>query len=183
LEQTTSTYDKEKLTERKAKLAGAIGILYVGGLTEAEMKERKDRATDALHATRAAVEEGIVPGGGTALLRASAALEGVKGKGDEQFGIDIVRDALEEPLLRIAENAGLDGGEVIAEVLDQKGNVGFDALGREYTDMVKAGIIDPAKVTITAFQNAASAARVNLMADVLITEVKKKTEPVTGAVT
>ena len=183
MEQTTSTYDKEKLTERKAKLAGAIGILYVGGLTEAEMKERKDRATDALHATRAAVEEGVVPGGGTALLRASAALEGVKAKGNEQFGIDIVRDALEEPLLRIAENAGLDGGEVIAEVLERKGNVGFDALGREYTDMVKAGIIDPAKVTITAFQNAASAARVNLMADVLITEVKKKTEPVAGAVT
>ena len=183
MEQTTSTYDKEKLTERKAKLAGGIGILYVGGHTETEMKERKDRATDALHATRAAVEEGVVPGGGVALLRALPSLEGLKVRGKEEHGVEAVKAALEEPLRRIAENSGLDGGEVVAEVLDRKGNVGYDAKNGEYTDMVKAGIIDPAKVVITAFQNAASAARVNLTADVLVTEVKKKTEPVPGAVT
>jgi chaperonin GroEL len=183
MEQTTSTYDKEKLTERKAKLAGGIGILYVGGHTEVEMKERKDRATDALHATRAAVEEGVVPGGGTALLRALPALDDLKVKGDEQFGVEVVREALEEPLRRIAENTGLDGGEVVAEVADRKGNIGFDATAREYVDMVKSGIIDPVKVTINALQNAASAAAVNLTADVMITEVKKKANPVTGAVT
>ncbi|HZN60203.1 MAG TPA: chaperonin GroEL [Planctomycetota bacterium] len=183
MEQTTSTYDKEKLTERKAKLAGGIGILYVGGHTEVEMKERKDRATDALHACRAAIEEGIVPGGGTALLRALASLDELKVKGDESFGVEAVKAALEEPTRRIAENGGLDGGEVIAEVLDLKGKFGYDAAAGEYTDLVKAGIIDPAKVTITALQNAASAAQVNLTADVLITEVKKKTAPVPGAVT
>lgn len=183
MEQTTSTYDKEKLTERKAKLAGGIGILYVGGHTEVEMKERKDRATDALHAARAAVEEGIVPGGGTALLRALPAVESVKVRGDEQFGIEVVKAALEEPLRRIAENGGHDGGEVVAEVLDRKGNMGFNARSGEYVDLMKTGIIDPAKVTITALLNAASAAQVNLTADVLITEVKKKTEPVPGSVT
>jgi chaperonin GroEL len=183
MDQTTSTYDKEKLTERKAKLAGGIGILYVGGHTEVEMKERKDRATDALHACRAAIEEGIVPGGGTALLRALASLDELKVKGDESFGVEAVKAALEEPTRRIAENGGLDGGEVIAEVLDLKGKFGYDAAAGEYTDLVKAGIIDPAKVTITALQNAASAAQVNLTADVLITEVKKKTAPVPGAVT
>ncbi len=183
MEQTTSTYDKEKLTERKAKLAGGIGILYVGGNTEVEMKERKDRATDALHASRAAVEEGIVPGGGVVLLRALSDVEALKVKGDEQFGVEAVKAALEEPARRIAENGGLDGGEVIAEILDRKGNVGFDAKSGEYTDMVKAGIIDPAKVTITALQNAASVAALNLTADVLITEVKKNTEPVAGSIT
>jgi len=183
MEQTTSTYDKEKLTERKAKLAGGIGILYVGGHTEVEMKERKDRATDALHAARAAVEEGIVPGGGTALLRVLPDLEALKVRGDEQFGVEVVKAALEEPLRRIAENGGLDGGEVIAEVLDRKGAVGYDANACEYVDLIKAGVIDPVKVTITALQNAASAAQVNLTADVLITEVKKKTMPVSGSVT
>jgi chaperonin GroEL len=183
MEQTTSTYDKEKLVERKAKLSGGIGILYVGGHTEAEMKERKDRATDALHATRAAVEEGVVPGGGTALIRAIPAVESLKLKGDEESGVKVVREALEEPLRRIAENSGLDGGEVVAEVTEQKGNFGFNAATGEYADLVKEGIIDPAKVTITAFENAASVARVNLTADVLITEVKKKTAPVEGAVT
>lgn len=183
MEQTTSTYDKEKLTERKAKLSGGIGILYVGGHTEIEMKERKDRATDALHATRAAIEEGVVPGGGTALIRALPVLEELKVKGDEQFGVNVLREALEEPLRQIAENSGLDGGEVVAEVMDAKGNTGFDAKALEYVDLVKAGIIDPAKVTINALQNAASAAAVNLAADVMITEVKKKGVPVTGAVT
>ncbi|MBI4600538.1 MAG: chaperonin GroEL, partial [Planctomycetes bacterium] len=183
MEQTTSTYDKEKLTERKAKLAGGIGILYVGGHTEVEMKERKDRATDALHAARAAVEEGIVAGGGTALLRALKDLKGLKVRGDERFGVEVVKAAIAEPLRRIAENGGLDGGEVIAEVLDRKGMVGFDARTSEYVDLVKAGIVDPAKVVITALQNAASAAALNLTADVLITEIKKKTEPVAGSVT
>jgi chaperonin GroEL len=182
MEQTTSTYDKEKLTERKAKLAGGIGILYVGGHTEVEMKERKDRATDALHAARAAVEEGIVAGGGAALLRALPELEALKVKGDEQYGVEVVKAACEEPLRRIAENGGLDGGEVVAEVMDLKGSFGYDAKACEYTDLVKAGIVDPAKVTITAFQNAASAAALNLTADVLITEIKKKTMPVPGAV-
>lgn len=183
MEQTTSTYDKEKLTERKAKLAGGIGILYVGGHTEVEMKERKDRATDGLHACRAAVEDGIVPGGGTALLRALPEVENVKARGDEQFGVEVVKVALEEPLRRIAENSGLDGGEVVAEVLDRKGHIGYDAQSGEYVDLVKAGIIDPAKVTITALQNAASVSAVNLTASVLITEVKKDTLPVVGSVT
>jgi chaperonin GroEL len=183
MEQTTSTYDKEKLTERKAKLSGGIGILYVGGHTEVEMKERKDRATDALHATRAAVEEGVVPGGGVAFVRALAEIEDLKGKGDEQFGIDAVKAALEDPIRRIAENSGYDGGEVVAEVKESKGSRGFDAKASEFTDMVKAGIIDPAKVAITALQSAASAAAVNLTGDVLITEVKSKTKPAAGAVT
>jgi chaperonin GroEL len=183
MEQTTSTYDKEKLTERKAKLSGGIGILYVGGHTETEMKERKDRADDALHATRAAVEEGVVPGGGTAFVRAAAALDALKVKGDESFGVDIVRAALEEPLRRIAENSGLDGGEVLAEVAEAKGNVGFDARTGEFTDLMKAGIIDPAKVATTALENAASAAAVNLTAEVLITEIPKKKDPVPGSVT
>ena len=183
MEQTTSTYDKEKLTERKAKLCGGIGILYIGGHSEVEMKERKDRADDALHATRAAVEAGIIPGGGTAYIRALAALETLKGRGDERFGIDIVRDALEEPLRRIAENAGLDGGEVVAEVAESKGNVGFDARKKTFTDLVKAGIVDPAKVATTALQSAASAAAVNLTAEVLITDIPKKTDPAHGAVT
>jgi chaperonin GroEL len=183
IEQTTSTYYKEKLTERKAKLAGGIGILYVGGHTEIEMKERKARATDALHAARAAVEEGIVPGGGTALLRALEEIEGLKARGDEQFGVEAVKAALEEPTRRIAENSGLDSGEVIGEVLDRKGNVGFDATSGQYTDLIKAGIVDPVKVTITALQNAASAASLNLTADVLITEVKKETGPVSESIT
>ena len=183
MEQTTSTYDKEKLTERKAKLSGGVGILYIGGATEADMKERKDRATDALHATKAAVEEGVVAGGGVAFVRAIRSLEDLRGRGDESFGIDIVKEALKEPLRRIAENAGMDGGEVVAEVMSRKGNFGFDAIARTYVDMIEAGIIDPAKVSITALQNAASAAALNLTADVLVTELKKKTPPVAGAVT
>jgi chaperonin GroEL len=146
------------------------------------MKERKDRATDALHATRAAVEEGIVPGGGTAYVRALEAVEKVKPRGDEEFGVEILRCALEEPTRRIAENAGQDGGEVVAEVADRKGRVGFDALAGEYTDLVKAGVVDPAKVAITALRNAVSIASLNLSTNALITEVKKKSEPVAGAV-
>jgi len=183
MEQTTSTYDKEKLTERKAKLGGGVAVLYIGGHTETSMKERKDRATDALHATRAAIEEGIVPGGGTALIRALPALEELKVRGDEEFGVEVVRHALEEPLRLIAENAGLDGGEVVAEVAERKGSVGFNALRGEYEDLIKAGVVDPVKVTVTALENAASIAALNLSANTLITEVKDKADPVAGAET
>ncbi|MCZ6792454.1 MAG: chaperonin GroEL [Planctomycetota bacterium] len=183
LEQTTSTYDKEKLIERKAKLGGGVAVLYVGGHTETEMKERKGRATDALHATRAAIEEGIVPGGGTVCIRAMEAIESLKGRGDEKPGISIVRAALEEPLRIIAENGGRDGGEVVAEVCDRKGRVGFDAMTGEYYDLVKAGIVDPAKVTVRALENAASIAGLNLSTDTLITDVGDKKDPVEGAVT
>src|SRR5690606_12153285 len=183
MEQTTSTYDKEKLTERKAKLGGGVAVLYIGGQTERSMKGRKDRATDALHATRAAIEEGIVPGGGTALIRALPALEELKVRGDEEFGVEVVRHALEEPLRLIAENAGLDGGEVVAEVAERKGSVGFNALRGEYEDLIKAGVVDPVKVTVTALENAASIAALNLSANTLITEVKDKADPVAGAET
>jgi chaperonin GroEL len=182
MEQTTSTYDKEKLTERKAKLAGGIGILYIGGRTETEMKERKDRANDALHATRAAVEEGIVSGGGTALIRAAKVLDDLKVKGDESYGVEVIRKALEAPLFQIAENCGMDGREVVSEVKNRKDREGFNAQTKEYENLVKAGIIDPVKVTVTALQNAASIAGINLTADVLITEIKKKTDPEANAV-
>ena len=160
--------------------------MYIGGHTEVEMKERKDRATDALHATRAAVEEGVVPGGGTALIRAVAALNDrkdmrVRGRG-EGYGVDIVSEALEEPLRQIAENAGYDPGEVVAEVADRKGRVGFDVLTGEYTDLVKAGVIDPAKVVVTALRNAVSIAGLNLTTNVLVTDVPDDGEPALGAV-
>jgi len=182
MEQTTSTYDKEKLTERKAKLAGGVAIIYVGGRTEVEMKERKDRATDAMHATRAAVLEGIVPGGGVAPIRALQALEEMKVKGDERYGVECVRKALQSPLRQIAENCGLDGGEVVAEVKARKGHEGFDAFAGKYCDLVKAGIIDPVQVTINALLNAGSVASLNLTTDVLVTELKKDKKPVSGAV-
>ncbi len=182
MEQTTSTYDKEKLTERKAKLAGGVAIVYVGGKTETEMKERKDRATDALHATRAAVLEGIVPGGGVAPLRAISALDELRVKGEESYGVDCVRKALEAPIRQIGENCGLDSGEVLAEVKSLKKYEGFDAFTGKYTDLVKAGIIDPVQVTIAALQNAGSAASLNLTTDVLVTELKKDKKPVGEAV-
>ncbi len=182
IEQTTSTYDKEKLTERKAKLAGGVAIIYVGGRTEAEMKERKDRATDAMHATRAAVLDGIIPGGGVAPLRAQSALDGLKVKGDESYGVDIVRKALEAPLRQIAQNCGLEPGEVVAEVRSRRGREGYDAFTGKYVDLVKAGVIDPVQVTITALRNAESVASLNLTTDVLVTEVKKDKAPVAGAV-
>jgi chaperonin GroEL len=183
MEQTTSTYDKEKLTERKAKLAGGVAIIYVGGRTEVEMKERKDRATDAMHATRSAVLEGIVPGGGVAPIRSISALEDLKVKGDERCGVACVRKALEAPLRQIAENCALDPGEVLAEVMARKGHEGFDAFAGKYCDLVKAGIIDPVQVTISALQNAASVASLNLTTDVLVTELKADKKPVMGAVT
>ncbi len=182
MEQTTSTYDKEKLTERKAKLAGGVGIIHVGGRTETEMKERKGRADDALHSTRAAVEEGIVPGGGTALIRAIEAVEGVRTKGEEEYGVEIVALALKAPLRQIAENCGLDGDEVVVEVANRKGREGFNAVTREYENLIKAGIVDPVKVVVTALEAATSIAGLNLTTDIMITDIEKGQEAVDRAV-
>jgi len=185
MEKTTSDYDREKLQERLAKLAGGVAIIRVGAATEVELKEKKHRVEDALSATRAAVEEGIVPGGGVALLNAAKALDNLKAEGDVQTGINIVRRALEEPLRRIAENAGEDGAvvvEMVRRLQKEKNNpnIGYDVLRGEYVDMVEAGIIDPAKVTRTALENAASVAAMILTTEALVTEVpekKKETTP------
>jgi len=160
IENTTSDYDKEKLQERLAKLAGGVAIIKVGGASEVEVKERKDRVDDALHATRAAVEEGIVPGGGTALLYAAKALNGLNAVNDDQRrGIDIVRRALQAPLRQIAENAGHDGGVVAGRLIDGNDeNLGFNAQSEEYENLFQAGVIDPTKVVRTALQDAASVA-------------------------
>ncbi|MCP4204317.1 MAG: chaperonin GroEL, partial [bacterium] len=160
VEETTSDYDREKLQERLAKLAGGVAILRVGGATEIEVKERKDRVEDAMHATRAAVEEGVVAGGGVALLYATTALDKLQSENDDQrVGVDIVKRALQAPVRQIVENAGVDGAVVAGKLLEQKDkNYGYDAQGERYTDMVKAGIIDPAKVVRTALQDAASIA-------------------------
>lgn len=183
MEQTTSTYDKEKFTERKAKLGGGIAVLYIGGYTETEMKERKDRATDALHSTRAAAESGIIPGGGTVLVRAIEALKKIKAKGDVAFGVEVVAGALAAPLRTIAENAGHDPGEVFIEVSELKGSRGFNAFTGEYSDLVKDGVIDPAEVVLTALRNAVSIAGLNLTTNALITDVDDHDEPVANAVT
>src|SRR5205823_10777040 len=157
IDEATSDYDKEKLQERVAKLAGGVAVINVGAATENEMKEKKARVEDALHATRAAVEEGIVPGGGVALLRAQKALDNVKNlEGDEKVGVAIVRRAVEEPTRQLADNAGREGALVVEEVKKRKGNEGYDVANDEYTDLVKAGIVDPTKVTRSALQNAAS---------------------------
>ncbi|WP_376790369.1 chaperonin GroEL [Thermoflexus sp.] len=185
MEKTTSDYDREKLQERLAKLAGGVAIIRVGAATEVELKEKKHRVEDALSATRAAVEEGIVPGGGVALLNAAKALDNLKAEGDVQTGVNIVRRALEEPLRRIAENAGEDGAvvvEMVRRLQKEKNNpnVGYNVLTGEYVDMVEAGIIDPAKVTRTALENAASVAAMILTTEALVTEVpekKKETTP------
>jgi chaperonin GroEL len=185
MEKTTSDYDREKLQERLAKLAGGVAIIRVGAATEVELKEKKHRVEDALSATRAAVEEGIVPGGGVALLNAAKALDSLKADGDVQTGIHIVRRALEEPLRRIAENAGEDGAvvvEMVRRLQKEKNNpnIGYNVLTGEYVDMVEAGIIDPAKVTRTALENAASVAAMILTTEALVTEVpekKKETTP------
>jgi chaperonin GroEL len=181
IEQTTSDYDKEKLQERVAKLAGGIAVVKVGAPTEAAMKERKDRVEDAMHATRAAVEEGIVPGGGVALLRCLGALESVKLKGDEQFGREIVAKALEAPVRQLGINSGLEGTVVGAEVKARKGAVGFNALTGQYEDLVKAGIVDPAKVVRLALQSAASVAGLMLTTDTLVTDLKEKKKAVAGS--
>ena len=180
IEETTSDYDSEKLQERLAKLAGGVAVVNVGAATETEMKEKKARVEDALHATRAAVEEGIVAGGGVAFLRAQKALENVKNlEGDEKIGVQIVRRAIEEPTRQLADNAGKEGALVVEEVKKRKGNEGYDVAADEYTDLVKAGIVDPTKVTRSALQNAASIAGLLLTTEALVTEIpeKEKTPP------
>jgi len=175
LERTTSDYDKEKLQERLAKLAGGVAQIQVGAATEVEMKEKKARVEDALHATRAAVEEGILPGGGTALIKCIRVLDSLKTDGDEKLGIDIVRQALKVPCRQIVANAGYEAALIVNQVIDAKSvNMGFDAAIGEMADMLKSGIIDPAKVTRTALQNAASIASLLLTTDALVCEIPEK---------
>jgi len=183
IEETTSDYDREKLQERLAKLAGGVAVINVGAATETEMKEKKARVEDALHATRAAVEEGIVPGGGVALVRCLASVDGVKpANDDERIGVDIVKRALEFPTRELANNAGVEGSVVVEEVKKRKGNEGYDVSAGEYTDLVKAGVVDPKKVTRTALQNAASIAGLLLTTECLITEIpEKEKKPAPGA--
>jgi chaperonin GroEL len=177
IEKATSDYDREKLQERLAKLAGGVAVINVGAATETEMKEKKARVEDALHATRAAVEEGIVPGGGVALVRAQSALERIRGTEDEKIGVDIVRRALEEPIRMIAQNAGAEGSIVVAKVKEAKDkNFGYNAATDTYEDLVKAGVIDPTKVTRTALQNAASIAGLLLTTECVVVE-KKEDKP------
>ena len=177
VEKTTSDYDREKLQERLAKLVGGVAVIKVGAATETEMKEKKARVEDAMHATRAAVEEGIVPGGGVALTRCVAALERLKLEGDEQIGLNIVKRALHEPLRQIAENAGEEGAIVLGKVNDSKdANYGFNALTNEYEDLVKAGVLDPTKVVRTALQNAGSIASLMLTTEALVAEIQEETK-------
>src|SRR5579883_1746903 len=182
IEETTSDYDREKLQERLAKLSGGVAVIKVGAGTETELKEKKHRVEDALSATRAAIEEGIVPGGGVALLKAATALDSLKLQGDEATGVAILRRALEEPMRQIATNAGLDGSVVVSEVRrrqKESGNdkIGFNVMTGEYVDMVKAGIIDPAKVTRSAVENAVSIAGMILTTEALVTEIPEKEKP------
>ena len=174
IEETDSDYDREKLQERLAKLSGGVAVINVGAATETEMKEKKARVEDALHATRAAVEEGIVPGGGVAFLRCLDALSDLKLKGDEKIGADIIRRALEEPARQIAENAGQEGSVVVERLKQEKINVGFNAQTDRYEDMIEAGVIDPTKVARTALQNAASIASLLLMTEAMVTDVPEK---------
>src|SRR5476651_1490392 len=181
IEETTSDYDKEKLQERLAKLAGGVAVINVGAATESEMKEKKARVEDALHATRAAVEEGIVPGGGVALIRCIAAIETVKGDNDdEKIGVDIIKRAVEGPLRSLAANAGVEGSLIVQEVKKRKGNEGYNVATGEYEDLVKAGVVDPKKVTRSALQNAASIAGLLLTTECLITDAPEKTKPEAG---
>src|SRR2546422_32034 len=175
IEETSSDYDKEKLQERLAKLVGGVAVIKVGAATEMELKEKKARVEDAMHATRAAVEEGIVPGGGVALLRCIPALDKLRVHGDEAIGVNIVKRALEEPMRQIAQNAGHEGAVVVSRVRESKDdNFGFDAETGEFTDLVKAGVIDPAKVTRLALQNAASIAALMLTTEALVADVKEE---------
>lgn len=176
IEESTSDYDREKLQERLAKLVGGVAVIHVGAATETEMKEKKARVEDALHATRAAVEEGIVPGGGVAYLRSLEALENLKLEGDQQFGVEIVKKALEEPTKQIAYNAGWEGSVVVEHLKKEKGNIGFNAQTEKYEDMVQAGIIDPTKVVRCALQNAASVASLLLTTECLVAEKPKEKE-------
>jgi chaperonin GroEL len=175
VEETSSDYDREKLQERLAKLAGGVAVIRVGGATEVEVKERKDRVDDAMHATRAAVEEGIVPGGGTALLYASKSLDGLKGENaDQQAGIVIVRRAIQAPIRQIVENAGKEGSIIVGKLLEQNSvTYGYDAQGDIYCDLIEAGIIDPVKVVRTALQNAASVAGLMITTEAMICDLPK----------
>jgi len=180
IEETTSDYDREKLQERLAKLAGGVAVIKVGAATEPEMKEKKARVEDALHATRAAVEEGFLPGGGVALLRCIDKLDRLDLPGDQRFGVKIVQKALEEPIRQIAENAGLEGGIVVEKVKGLKGSQGFNAATDEYEDMLKAGIIDPTKITRFALQNAASVSGLLLTTEVMVAEIPEEKKPMPG---
>jgi len=178
IEETTSDYDREKLQERLAKLAGGVAIIHVGAATETEMKEKKARVEDALHATRAAVEEGIVPGGGVALLRCLPAIAALKlEETDEQIGVEIVKRAIEAPLRMLAQNAGVEGSLIVQEVKKRKGNEGYNVATGEYVDLVKAGVVDPKKVTRSALQNASSIAGLLLTTECLVTELPEKEKP------
>lgn len=176
VEETDSDYDKEKLQERLAKLAGGVAVINVGAATETEMKEKKARVEDALHATRAAVEEGIIPGGGVGLLRTLPALDKLKVEGDEKIGVDIIRRSLEEPIRQLTQNAGLEGSVVVQRVKQEKTNVGFDVNQGAYVDMIDAGVVDPTKVTRSALQNASSVAALLLMTEAVVTEKPEKEE-------
>jgi chaperonin GroEL len=181
IDKTTSDYDREKLQERLAKLVGGVAVIKVGAATETEMKEKKARVEDAMHATRAAVEEGIVPGGGVALARCVAALDKLKLDGDEQIGVNIVKRALQEPMRQIVENAGEEGAVVLGKVLESKDiNYGFNALSNEYEDLVKAGVLDPTKVVRTALTNAGSIASLMLTTEALVAEIPEKKEAPMG---
>ena len=176
IEENDSDYDKEKLQERLAKLAGGVAVINVGAATETEMKEKKARVEDALHATRAAVEEGIIPGGGVALIRAIPGLDKMKLEGDEKIGVDIVKRALEEPIRQLTENAGLEGPVVVQRIKQEKINLGYDVNQDAYVDMIDAGVIDPTKVTRSALQNAASIAALLLTTEAIVTEKPEKEE-------
>jgi len=180
IEETTSDYDREKLQERLAKLAGGVAVIHVGASTETEMKEKKARVEDALHATRAAVEEGIVPGGGVALLRCQEAIAGLKLKGDEKTGADILHRAIEAPLRTLCENAGVNAALIVEKVKEAKGNIGYNVATGNYEDLIKAGVVDPAKVTRSAIQHASSISGLLLTTECLITEVKEKKEAAGG---
>ncbi|RLE00500.1 MAG: molecular chaperone GroEL, partial [Candidatus Aminicenantes bacterium] len=174
IEETTSDYDREKLQERLAKLVGGVALIKVGAATETELKEKKARVEDAMHATKAAVEEGIVPGGGVALLRCQKALDDLKLEGDMQIGVNIVRRALEEPMRQIAFNAGYEGSIIVEKVKEMEPNYGFNALTETYEDMIKVGVLDPTKVVRTALQNAASIAGLMLTTEGLVSEIPEE---------
>jgi chaperonin GroEL len=176
IEETDSDYDKEKLQERLAKLAGGVAVINVGAATETEMKEKKARVEDALHATRASVEEGIIPGGGVGFIRSIPALDKIKLEGDEKIGVDIVKRSLEEPIRQLANNAGLEGSVVVQRVKQEKTNVGYDVNQDAYVDMIDAGVIDPTKVARSALQNASSIAALLLTTEAIVTEKPEKEE-------
>ncbi|MCK5247876.1 chaperonin GroEL, partial [Candidatus Bipolaricaulota bacterium] len=180
IETTDSDYDREKLEERKAKLAGGVAVIKVGAPTETELSEKKHRMEDALEATKAAVDEGILPGGGVALLNAAKALEGLKLKGDEAVGLAILMRSLEAPIRQLSLNAGFEGAIVVGKVREQKAGVGFDVVAEEYRDMFDAGIIDPTKVTRAALLNAVSIAGMLLTTDALVAEIKEDEAPPMG---